>query len=623
MVLLVVLLTAGLVASAGAGCGARDDGLFGSGNVGGSGGDTDTGGSGGSKPLPPASTDKVDVLLVLDNSRSMADKQAILSLAVPELIASLINPACLDDKGVPSETPATPDDPCPAGFKRQFPSQNNIHIGVITTSLGGHGADVCSDELTNDHGRLIWRTEQGGQVSTYDGLGFLAWDPKGKLSPPGQDNPDAFVGDLTDMVIGAGQVGCGFEASHEAWYRFLVEPDPYQTIKIEQNSAILSGTDETLLKQRADFLRSDSLLMIMVLSDENDCSIRDGGQYYFAAQIYSPGTNQPYHLPKPRAACAEDPNDPCCRSCGQQPGEGCDDSKDDCAGQLEPIDDQINLRCWDQKRRFGIDFLQPIERYADGLREKQVADRHGNIVANPVFSDLQPGGSGKIRDERLVFLAALIGVPWQDIARRSSNGAPDLIGGKDAKGNPVGAFQSAAELTANNTWSLVLGNPENYHTDPSALPDDPLMIETFEPRHGTHPITGEAVAAPGAGYDANWINGHEYSIPTHSDLQYACVFELPEPRDCSDPQQTACDCSDPKTDNPLCQDPDNNKFGQIQYRAKAYPGIRHLQVAKAIGNQGVIGSICPAQLYNEGALDFGYRPTVRTLISSVASVLNK
>ena len=37
-------------------------------------------------------------------------------------------------------------------------------------------------------------------------------------------------------------------------------------------------------------------------------------------------------------------------------------------------------RCWQQKRRFGIDFLYPVDRYVDALTKTTVADREGNLV---------------------------------------------------------------------------------------------------------------------------------------------------------------------------------------------------------------------------------------------------
>ena len=137
------------------------------------------------------------------------------------------------------------------------------------------------------------------------------------------------------------------------------------------------------------------------------------------------------------------------------------------------------------------------------------------------------------------------------------------------------------------------------------------MIESVLPRSGVNPITGDALAPPGAGLLANPINGHEISNLYKSDLQYACIFALSSPRDCSDAIQW-CDCSDPSNDSPLCQAPDGS-FGQKQYYAKAYPGLRHLGVIKALGRRGVVGSICPPQTSNPAGFDFGYRVVYRAM----------
>jgi hypothetical protein len=70
---------------------------------------------------PPMAADKVDLLLVIDNSRSMADKQKILALAVPDLVESLVNPPCIDPvTGAIDYTSQGPLEPCSAGLKRRF-----------------------------------------------------------------------------------------------------------------------------------------------------------------------------------------------------------------------------------------------------------------------------------------------------------------------------------------------------------------------------------------------------------------------------------------------------------------------------------------------------------------------
>ncbi len=229
-----------------------------------------------------------------------------------------------------------------------------------------------------------------------------------------------------------------------------------------------------------------------------------------------------------------------------------------------------------------------------------------------------------------------MGVPWQDIARRNSQGTPDLLTGFDADGKAVGGFQTGAQLTSLGTWNVILGDPTQYVTDPAnALPTDPLMVESVGPRsekphavYGNHiatsnPITSDAVSPPTAGYMANPINGHEWANPDGNDLQYACIFPLATPRDCSaQPTPPACDCtSNPSGEQkPLCQD-SGGKHTNTQWGAKAYPSIRQLNLLKLMGNQAVVGSICPAQITNASVLDYGYRPFVKTLVDTIKSSL--
>lgn len=584
--------------------------------------------------LTQSSVDKIDLLLVIDNSRSMADKQEILNLAVPDLVGQLVNPACVNDEGMPTgQQPTDPLADCPEpGSKREFEPIVDIHIGILTSSLGGHGSDAClaSSAATgseNDFAHLIIRSSTDAAVNvnvpTWDDKGFLVWDPSledPSHTPQGETDQNKLISDLSLIVGGAGEIGCGFEATLEAWYRFLVDPDPYESVKLEGNTAVLEGTDITLLNQRKDFLRPDSLLAIIMLSDENDCSIRDGGQFYFAAQIYAPGSgNQPYHLPKPRAACLTDPNSKCCRSCGQGPAANCDDSADDCAGNLSGLDDHVNLRCFDQKRRFGIDFLQPIQRYVDGLTAPQIKDRFGNPQPNPLFDDLNPADENStIRDAGLVFIAGIVGVPWQDIARQDANGVPNLLAGLNPAGAMVGGFQSGDELTINGTWDVILGNPAEY-----VPASDPLMVEAVDPRSGSNPVTNDPIEPPGAGEGANPINGHEYTNSLRSDLQYACIFPLLNDRDCGPGStETACDCDDATNDNPLCvSNPADMGNPTLQRYAKAYPGRRELTVLKAVGSQGIVGSICPAQVTDNTLFDFGYRPAIGAIVERLKQAL--
>jgi hypothetical protein len=585
-------------------------------------------------PTPPgigrlgqASVNKVDLLLAIDNSRSMADKQAILSLAVPDLVRGLVSPRCVDDFGVPAFTqPPGPLEACPAGTQREFEPVLDIHIGVISSSIGGHGSDACPDvdpnskecapapnTTNNDKGHLLARLGQCGtqEVPTWNDKKFLVWDPtQSTHSPPGEaildEAGNGLVPSLREMVVGAGQIGCGYESQLESWYRFLVESEPYETIEVIESKATPMGTDAVLLQQRAAFLRPDSLLAIVMLTDENDCSIKEYGQFYYVAQQNIGGGAM--RMPRARQECTtKGPNDLCCRSCGQSDGE-CppDPTCKDASGKValsSPEEDDVNLRCWDQKRRFGIDFLYPTDRYVKALTSAKIEDRAGNLIDNPIFSDLDPGDDNtNIRGPGLVLMAGIVGVPWQDIARDKT----DL-----GKG-----FKSAEELaqpidaTGVTPWNVILGNPEK-----DVKPLDPLMVEAIAKRTGTNPITGD-VLVDASSPVSNPINGHERTI-ANDDLQYACIFDLlpGTERDCSDASQTACDCSDVLNDDPLCMpNPSNNDTPTLQSRAKAYPSLRALSVLRGIGPQGVVASVCPASVADPASADFGYRPAVDAIL---------
>ena len=154
----------------------------------------------------PTSIDKIDLLLAIDNSSSMADKQAILADAVPKLVGGLLNPNCVDDAGNPVDPSQQPSDPfanCPPKTAREFPAVADVHVGIVTSSLGGLG--VC-DPKTNaghvdDQGHLISRVKSGdAAVPTYQNLGFLDWDPKNPTATPDESVLPQFESDLRELV---------------------------------------------------------------------------------------------------------------------------------------------------------------------------------------------------------------------------------------------------------------------------------------------------------------------------------------------------------------------------------------------------------------------------------------
>jgi hypothetical protein len=566
------------------------------------------------QPVGTIPADKIDLLFVVDNSISMADKQEILKSALPVLVRRLATPVCVDAAGNSTGQHASASGVCASG-QPEFPPIRDIHIGVVTSSLGAHGGDICVDVDDDDKGRLLPSMRTG--LSSWNSSGFLAWDPEGtRNQPAGENDANRLVTDFENMVVAAGEKGCGYESTLEAWYRFLVQPDPPTSVtRRSDNSGVdVAGPDSVVLEQRARFLRPDSLVGVVLFTDENDCSIMDAGQGFLVGTQKLSAT--PFQLPRATSACALDANDPCCQSCAATAAApGCTTPSADTACQSKyytAAEDNLNLRCWDQKRRFGFDLLYPISRYLDGLTQAEVPDRQGAKAPNPLFQ--APSGMTR-RDPSRIFLLGMVGVPWQDLADSQSLSDPRRL-----------KYLSFNELEAAHRFPLMLG--EN-----GGRPSDGLMFETTQDRSslgfGPHPLTGDAIAPPSStSPKQNPINGHESSNIENLDLQFACIFRLQTPRDCSS-DSSDCDChaTDTVYTRALCQPPAGGSVGTTQYFAKAYPGIRHLELIRAFGertNNAVAASICPKVLDSgmpSTDASYGYNPAVSALVDRMKSAL--
>jgi hypothetical protein len=551
--------------------------------------------------------DKIDLVFMIDNSISMADKQLILAEAVPVLVSQLIDPPLVDGRP-------------------KFEPVRDIHVAVITSSLGAHGGQICTDATGNDHGRALGAVRAG--LASWDNTGFLAWDPLGtKNTPPGTASPEVFLADFAAMVQAAGENGCAFEASLEAWYRFLIDPEPVRDVALVDS--VLTPVDDSglpcpecidmfVLSQRQRFLRPDSLLAIVMLSDENDCSIRDEGLGWLVGMTQTGG--RPFTMARATSACATNPNDICCRPCNASepdgPPPGCSTTGTDAeclinGGVLDNSasanEDQLNLRCHETKRRFGLDLLYPTSRYVEGLTAPEVPSRSGGLVRNPLFA---PSGDLPGRDPNLVFLAGIVGVPWQDIADEASLTGAGL------------RFLTADEMLyadPANRWDVILGDPEN-----NVPPADPFMIESPAERSGQNPITGASIT-PSSGDTANPINGKEQTNIDSTDLQYACTFPLSTPRPCVTPE---CDCG-PGTEarnRSLCSQSGAGLVGNTQYHAKAYPGLRQLQVLKDFGMNAIVASICPKNPSSPDPVNdpgYGYNPAILGLVERLGNNVDR
>lgn len=600
--------------------------------------------------------DKLDLLFVIDNSLTMGDKQTVLASAVPQLLRRLTNPDCVSTDGALTTVMDTPTSPCPSGQARAFTPVDDIHIGAVTSSLGDFGGTICPETVgeqeprgfpdQNDHGWLLGalpRVKATGLVADP----FLAWSATDASSYTSVI--DARAKEFQDYVTVAGELGCGFEMTLESWYRFLIDPRPPVDVGREGSlPSKRSGTDPDILAQRAAFLRSDSLVAVVMLSDENDCSFKDSNAYSWwpTSVTKSPdafGNPVSNYMFRPSKACASaGPNDRCCYSCmlggvDNSIPQDCLDADPTCryanSEYLPDLDDAVNLRCLHQKQRFGYDFLFPVTRYSNALslktlcpdqtygdldcdctaaKAKGVACDPGEPVGNPLYANLSgtlPSGPDR-DDPSRVFFAGILGVPWQDLAT-------DAVTAQDPKGKDGSValqYKRASELD----WDLFA--PVNEYATP---PGDPMMIEQVAPRAGTQPITGEALVAPtGAKFMANSINGHEWAPMNNGDIQFACIFSLAPQmsegstsaiRDCAlavggiSPQKCSgltdealrecmrrsvgCACSGSGSSgdllanmSPLCQQTDGS-YTTTQVAARAHPGVRELQALRAFHSQ--------------------------------------
>lgn len=562
---------------------------------------------------------RLDLLMMIDNSISMGDKQHLLADAMLHLVSRLVQPRCLDEQGVATGLQATAAGVCPKGSQPEFLPFNDIHAAVVTSSLGSHGAagpkDVCVSADDDDHGQLLGIIRPA--LPSWDQKGFLAWDPKQMLTPVGIADPAVFAAGLAQTVQAAGDHGCGFEASLEGWYRFLVDPEPPAVVVVPSGSstAVVQSVSAEVLAQRQAFLRPDSVLGIVMLSDENDCSIQDEGYGWLIARAAP--------MYRSTSQCLTNPNDPCCQSCAETTArDGCPALSSDveCAkgNTLAAIDDDLNLRCFQQKRRFGFDLLYPVQRYIDALTLAQVPRRSdGALVANPIYES-KDGATPRSPEQ--VLMLGIVGVPWQDVADAESLTKPGL------------RFLSEDGPLSAERWDMILGDPT---ADPPVPPLDPFMFETHADRSSivglpqANPIVPNEKLVSSTSLDpqANHINGHEQMDQGARDLQYACTFALPNPIVCDQAAFDAnkgCDCfdEDRNFNRPLCHPPGGGASTINQTYGKAYPGLRELAVLKGIGGHGIVASTC-AKTADLTSDSYGYRPAMDALAGRVAKQIGR
>ncbi len=580
----------------------------------------------GTGASPQQTSGRVDLLFAVDDSSSMKPKQVLLARAAGRLVERLLKPLCRDANGV--ATSQSSFDPrgeavCPSGSSLEFAQVRDLHVGVLTSSLGNAGntgADVACEAANGhratDRATLTGRGIAGAPIERGNFLAYGSLD-----AVAGYTDIGALKDSLTALVLGAGDQGCGIESQLESVYQFLAAPDPWQEIAVEENKARYDGLNTSLLAQRRDFLRADSLVAVVMITDEDDASLDPlsvgGTGRYFASSNFPGGIDRGGYgttAAKGTPICETDPNSPDCTSCAFG---GCGDQA---ASYYAAGDDDLNVRFFDMKRRFGVDPLYPVERYVRGFSQTGVPARDAEHIVptgvelsslptpaydtsaagcrNPLFAGSLPSDHGDElcdlpagpRNASLVYFTVLGGVP------------NDLV--------------SADKLDADgrlrdDSWNAILGR-DYARYDRGGL--DARLVQSITPRAG-RPGPGAVDAEPN---DPD--NRTHRDWDTHKmDLQYACSYQLPP--NLIVPAFESMDCRN-DSDAPLCA-PGPRDTRRAQIRGRAYPTPRPFAVAKALGRQSTIASLCPRDTSDPASASYGYAPALDALVDRMSAGLAK
>ena len=261
--------------------------------------------------------------------------------------------------------------------------------------------------------------------------GFLSW------------TAGADTGELTQnfqrLTRAVGEAGCGWEMSLESWYRFLIDPFPYRELtkvpcpgsesllpNCVQPATDTQGRialDEALLRQRELFLRPDSLVAIMMLTDENDCSIEVGPQNWVALAI-----NDSRPMFRSSSMCERTPITPAAIHVHSVHRRSAAPALDPICARVRPVEIGYRSRrtartCVALTRSVALVSISSIrpQRYINALANPELCSESPSLdpegcsaaafVANPLYRE-----GGRTPDD--VFLAGIVGVPWQDLARQ-------------------------------------------------------------------------------------------------------------------------------------------------------------------------------------------------------------
>ncbi len=225
--------------------------------------------------------DGVDLLVVVDNSGSMAEEQAILSTGFFTLVNSLMNPI------------SGPDWP--------YPEVENMRVAMVSSDIGlQFGADHSTDGFPYGDTKVPTCTDQdakgddGRFQTNMDGTVEIA-SGQIKCADNGQQCPEEWNCDDEKCVSPSGdaeQVNCPQLGGEAIWAQTVVET---KNAGLATQVACLSqlGTGGCGVEQQLEssvralsrndaqnsFMKDSHLLAVLIVSDEEDCSIEDKGLF--------------------------------------------------------------------------------------------------------------------------------------------------------------------------------------------------------------------------------------------------------------------------------------------------------------------------------------------------------
>jgi hypothetical protein len=266
--------------------------------------------SGAKLRLDNRAVDKVDLLFAVDNTRSMEQEQARLREQIPRMVRILTS----GDK--------SPED----GFKDEdFPPVKSLHLAAVSSNMGLPGltpeenpdSTGACDGTGDDgwfHNDPWYAIDAGADCPGSSSGGSSDYPIFFEYTRDDSENTSVMVSEVEDIaeafacVTTVGLNGCGFEMQLDAPLKALWPSQKGNLSEIQQSLGItfVSGSQGRGDDAHIDFLRGTpyhrseadqlSVLAIIVLTDEEDCSAGANGDLEFLALNFPGGDRQDLSL---------------------------------------------------------------------------------------------------------------------------------------------------------------------------------------------------------------------------------------------------------------------------------------------------------------------------------------